>query len=92
MAEPTELSPDEAAAYWRDVLLVGAALQHHYGPAKMNYLTLGNTMPHLHTHIVPRPWDDWEAAGPFSFRLDFLHLPEADLLADATALRVALKE
>jgi diadenosine tetraphosphate (Ap4A) HIT family hydrolase len=23
--------------------------------AKMNYQMLGNTVPHLHTHIVPRP-------------------------------------
>jgi diadenosine tetraphosphate (Ap4A) HIT family hydrolase len=55
VAEPTELSADEAAAYWRDVLRVGAGLDEQYRPAKMNYLTLGNTMPHLHTHIVPRP-------------------------------------
>jgi diadenosine tetraphosphate (Ap4A) HIT family hydrolase len=53
----------------------------------LNYLTLGNTMPHLHTHIVPRPWDDEEAAGPFSFRFNFPDLPEADLLGDAAALR-----
>jgi len=91
VAEPTELAPEEVAAYWRDVLRVGAALERHYRPAKMNYLALGNTVPHLHTHIVPRPWDDPEAAGPFTFVLDAPRLPDADLRADAAALSEALK-
>ena len=90
VAEPTELAPEEAASYWLDVLKVGAALEHHYRPAKMNYLTLGNAMPHLHTHIVPRPWDDEEAAGPFTFRLDVPAIAKPDLLNHVDALRKAL--
>jgi len=34
----------------------------------MNYLTLGNGVPHLHTHIVPRPWSgDPNPNGPIPF-------------------------
>ena len=90
VAEPTELQPDEAAAYWRDVLRVGRVLEDFYRPAKMNYLVLGNTLPHLHTQIVPRHWDDPEAAAPFTFRLEFPALSEADLAADAAAIQQLL--
>ena len=32
VADPTELSDDEAAAYFREVLRVGRALERHYRP------------------------------------------------------------
>ena len=31
-----------------------SALQRHYRPVKMNYQTLGNAVPHLHTHLLSR--------------------------------------
>src|SRR3712207_2118216 len=49
VAEPTELSDEEASGYWLEVLRVAAALEGHYRPVKMNYQTLGNAVPHLHT-------------------------------------------
>jgi diadenosine tetraphosphate (Ap4A) HIT family hydrolase len=58
VAEPTQLSPDEAAGFWQDLLRVGAALAQVVEHAKMNYQLLGNTVPHLHAHIVPRPLRD----------------------------------
>ena len=36
VAEPYELSDDDAAAYWREVLRVARALATHYRPLKMN--------------------------------------------------------
>jgi diadenosine tetraphosphate (Ap4A) HIT family hydrolase len=54
VTEPTELSDEEASAYWRDVLTTAKALISYYAPMKMNYETLGNSLPHLHTHLVPR--------------------------------------
>ena len=32
---------------------------------KMNYETLGNSLPHLHTHLVPRYTDDPRPGQPF---------------------------
>ena len=55
VAEPTELSPDEAAGFWSDVARVAKAVDEQYRPAKMNWLSLGNGVPHLHVHLVPRP-------------------------------------
>jgi len=62
ITEPTQLSPDEAAAYTGDVLAVAQALIEYYQPMKMNYEILGNSTPHLHTHLLPRYQED-PAAG-----------------------------
>jgi len=88
VAEPTELEPDEAAAYWRELLRVGRALEAHFEPVKMNYETLGNSLPHLHTHVMPRYADDPKPGWPFPHPEEPppAH-PEDELRADIAALR-----
>ena len=39
VAEPTELDAEEAAAYWRELLRVGRALEERFEPVKLNYET-----------------------------------------------------
>ena len=70
VAEPTELAPEEAAAYWLEVLEVGRRLERAFEPVKMNYDVLGNSLPHLHTHVVPRYADDPRPGWPFPFPED----------------------
>jgi diadenosine tetraphosphate (Ap4A) HIT family hydrolase len=67
VVEPTELTDDEAARYGREVLRVGRALEAAFSPVKLNYNVLGNSVPHLHTHIVPRYADDPRPGWPFPF-------------------------
>lgn len=67
VAEPTELASDEASTYWTEVLEVGRAIETHLRPVKINYNVLGNSVPHLHTHIVPRYADDPRPGWPFPF-------------------------
>lgn len=90
VTEPFELTDGEAGDYWRDVLVVARALSAFYQPLKMNYETLGNTVPHLHTHLVPRYVEDPAPGRPFPL------LPQngsetannaAQLAEDAAALR-----
>jgi diadenosine tetraphosphate (Ap4A) HIT family hydrolase len=64
VVEPTEPSDAEATAYGREVLRVGRALADVLAPVKLNYDLLGNSVAHLHTHIVPRYADDPRRAGP----------------------------
>jgi diadenosine tetraphosphate (Ap4A) HIT family hydrolase len=78
VAEPTELSEDAAAGYWRDVVRVGRAVEHHFSPVKMNYMTLGNWVPHLHTHVVPRYPDDPALGGPIAYEAIASEEPIAD--------------
>jgi diadenosine tetraphosphate (Ap4A) HIT family hydrolase len=92
VAEPTELSPDEAAAYWRELLRVGAALEERFGAVKMNYETLGNSMPHLHTHVMPRYADDPKPGWPFPYAEDQpAPHPETEFRQDVEALRASLR-
>jgi diadenosine tetraphosphate (Ap4A) HIT family hydrolase len=53
-----ELSKQERASYFDDVALVAKALQSVFQADKMNYNILGNMIPHLHTHILPRYFTD----------------------------------
>ncbi len=94
VAEPFALDPDAASGYFQEVLDAARALHTHFGPAKLNFLTLGNAVPHLHTHLLPRylddvapgkplPWDLVSAAGP---------MPESELDEKVRALRQVVGE
>jgi diadenosine tetraphosphate (Ap4A) HIT family hydrolase len=87
--EPTELSEAEAAGYWAEVLTVARALISTYQPLKMNYETLGNSVPHLHTHLVPRFTDDPRPGEPFplSAKQPDAKIPEERLWSDAKTLQ-----
>lgn len=93
VAEPHELGPEEASAYWAEVVATGRAVVACFQPMKVNYFTLGNTAPHLHTHVVPRYRDDPAAAGPIPW--DEVVSPEpmadGDLGRIADALRGELR-
>ena len=52
--EPYELSAEEGSEYWGEVMLVARALAEITRPQKMNYEIHGNTIPHLHTHLLPQ--------------------------------------
>jgi diadenosine tetraphosphate (Ap4A) HIT family hydrolase len=90
--EPTELDDIEAAGYWAEVLAVTRALISVYKPLKMNYETLGNSLPHLHTHLIPRFTDDPRPGQPFPLTAQQpkAEVPEAQLRTDAEALRKLL--
>ena len=59
-----ELTASERAAQVEDVARVARALASVYQPVKMNYELLGNLVPHIHWHLVPRLADDPEPRGP----------------------------
>jgi diadenosine tetraphosphate (Ap4A) HIT family hydrolase len=91
VAEPTELLPDEAAAYWLEVVRVGRALEEHLRPVKLNYNVLGNSLPHLHTHVLPRYADDPKPGWPFPFPDEERPpIEDATYLRDVEALRALL--
>lgn len=93
VAEPTALSAQEASGYWLEVLDVARALEAVYRPRKTNYETLGNAIPHLHTHVVPRPADDPAPNGPLPWDvIDGGLQDEAVLRAGVAAVRAALAD
>ena len=88
VTEPTQLSDEFAVIYWREILKTAKALQTHYLPLKMNYQTLGNSLPHLHTHLLPRYEDDPAPGRPFPLPSERSStLSERLIQKDAAALR-----
>jgi diadenosine tetraphosphate (Ap4A) HIT family hydrolase len=73
------LAEADRVAYALDMIRIGDALMEITGAWRINYLTLANLEPSLHTHIVPRFADepdeqrrlppfqayDWSGARPF---------------------------
>lgn len=90
VVEPTELEPGESARFWAEVLHAARAIESVLEPVKLNYDILGNSVPHLHVHLVPRYADDPRPEWPFPFpEVDPPPFPEDELRADAERLRAA---
>jgi diadenosine tetraphosphate (Ap4A) HIT family hydrolase len=49
-----QLTPAERMQLMEDVNQVAKALTQAYGAKKINYELLGNQLPHIHWHIIPR--------------------------------------
>jgi diadenosine tetraphosphate (Ap4A) HIT family hydrolase len=41
-------------SFMQDVQVAGRAIQKAVGAVRMNYAILGNAVPHVHCHIIPR--------------------------------------
>lgn len=94
VAEPGELSAAETAGFWAEVAAMADAVEAAYRPVKMNWLHLGNGVPHLHVHLVPRPREDVRAGGPLEDgafnQAETPALEEAELAKQASALQARL--
>ena len=56
--EPYHLTKEEQSIFFADMMWAAEALEQVFCPAKMNFLLLGNRVPHLHALIMPRYNDD----------------------------------
>ena len=54
VTELFHLEREVRAAVMEEVTSVAAALYRLFQPAKINYELLGNMVPHMHWHLVPR--------------------------------------
>ena len=58
VTELYDLERDERGAMMDAVSDVARALATVYAAVKMNYALLGNQLPHIHWHLIPRMADD----------------------------------
>lgn len=58
VAEMTDLAPAQRRHLMALVLGVETVLRQALQPAKINLASLGNQVPHLHWHVIPRFADD----------------------------------
>ena len=52
--EVFQLKPDERVEFVEAVGRTASALKRAFGADKINYGIFGDTMPHLHVHVVPK--------------------------------------
>lgn len=82
--ELDDLSPEERTALIEDIARVARAIRSVCSPAKLNYEILGNVVPHIHVHVIPRYTSDptWDRAAWFA-------LPDEDSLTQETYAQLA---
>ena len=90
VAEPTELGPDEAAAYWRELLRVGRALEERFEPVKLNYELLGTRCRTAHARHAALRGRPQSRAGRSPPEDEPAPHPEPELRSDVEALRALL--
>ncbi|CAN5920805.1 hypothetical protein BH23ACT10_BH23ACT10_12640 [soil metagenome] len=76
VAHLTDLDSDARAAYLLDMARIGDALHAVTDTSRVNYEILGNLVPALHAHIIPRYTDEppERLAGPvWWYPWDTLH-------------------
>ena len=78
VSELTDLQPDELLSFTQELVTVCRAIETYYRPLKLNLLLLGNSMPHLHAHIVPRYWSDPNPGRPPRFMMEEREWPLID--------------
>lgn len=64
VAEMTDLSPAHRARLMEVVFAVEEAVRDALSPDKINLASLGNLVPHLHWHVIPRFRDDRHFPAP----------------------------
>jgi diadenosine tetraphosphate (Ap4A) HIT family hydrolase len=89
VADVSEMTAQELTDYWLEVAEVARALTEVLAPCHLNYELLGNAVPHVHSHIVPRYVDDASPNPPLKPWAP-VTVPAAELSADAARLRAIL--
>jgi ATP adenylyltransferase len=85
---PDQLSTAEWASYCTDLQKAETAIVRAVQPNHINIASLGNVMPHLHWHIIPRYQTDPRWGGPI-WPEETEHTLNA---ADEEALKVILRQ
>lgn len=91
-----QLQPGEHAALMHDLHRAAQAIAATVHPDRMNYCSLGNVVPHLHWHLVPRYRSDPRWGSPI-YTTDMAdmrvtRLDEQELRGLAATLRASLLE
>ena len=85
--EMTDLPAADQQAMMRVVFATEAALREVMAPDKVNLASLGNVVPHLHWHVIPRFVDDPHFPNPVwgERKRDMPHAAPSGMDAQLTA-------
>lgn len=82
------LTPKEYAEQMSDLMRAANAISQAFKPDRMNYASMGNVVPHLHWHLVPRYRSDPRWGKPIYFT-DLADMPVTPLDEPAYAQSIA---
>lgn len=91
--EPYDLPAAARVQFFDDMMRAAMALEQVYHPEKMNFGILGNALPHLHCHIIPRYYGDPAPGRPLDLTQYRRQLASTDAyLEQVEAIRAALRQ
>ncbi|MDW8207393.1 MAG: HIT family protein [Chloroherpetonaceae bacterium] len=93
VVELLELTQMERQQWIEDIARIGQAITAVCRPAKLNVAMLGNRVPHLHCHVIPRYPEDPAWGNPPDFRApqEDARLSEAEFRELRAQLRAQLQ-
>ncbi len=91
VGDVVELTAAQQAAFFADVVKTAKALYAAFKPDKINYGAYGDTMRHLHFHLVPKYKDEFEWGGVFAMNPQKVTLTDAEYAEMVEKIRKALK-
>ena len=89
VAEMTDLDAGQRRHFMDVVFATEAALRQLCQPHKINLASLGNVVPHLHWHVIPRYRDDAHFPAPIWAAAERQDVPQR-LAPEAHALRLCI--
>jgi len=90
MREMTDLVPAERSELMMTVCKVESIIREVMQPDKINLASLGNVVPHLHWHVIPRYVDDPQFPAPIW--AETKRISDPGMLAARLALLPSLRE
>lgn len=90
-AEIYDLPRDEQEGFLAELAVVSKTLKDLYCADKMNFLSLGDTVGHIHIHIVPKKKSDPEWGGMFQFIAEEGFLSDEAYRKEIVSIKAALK-
>lgn len=88
--EPYHLTREEQSLFFDDMMHAAQALEQVFKPIKMNFQLLGNLVPHLHAHLVPRYYGDPAPGQPIDPEAQVVTLTSEGYQERVQAIQAAL--
>ncbi len=90
VADIIDLPEDKRAAFLDDVAKAAKALRKAFNPGKINYGAFGDTVPHLHFHLVPKYEGGPDWGGMFQMNPGKKNCTDAELAPVMEKFKAAL--
>ena len=87
--EMTDLGDEDRSHFMDVVFAVESVLREQMDPLKMNLASLGNVVPHLHWHVIPRFADDPHFPQSVWAKPQRASLPEREISVHALSAAIA---